>query len=201
MYVFNHCSLNLTPTPLCFYSMSSHCKIYSLISCLLLLSSMFPVVQSRRGGGFGRGGGGGAARRGTWGGESAGRVGWGAGGGHPHQVPPVHTGGSSGHGTGRVVGAAAAGALGGMLIGHGLSSMGQPGYGHGYGHGGYGGYGHGYGYGHGHPRHGAHGGGHSENYNETDMDYYTGAASSGPIYSCVMVCGAVMSFLLGHFLS
>ncbi|KAI7797903.1 prion protein a [Triplophysa rosa] len=183
--------------------MSLHYKIFSSMICLLLMTTMFPVVQLRRGGGFGRGGGG---RGGAWGGGSAGRVGWGAGGGHPHHAPPPHTGGSSGHSTGKVVGAAAAGALGGMLVGHGLSSMAQPGYGHGHGHG-YGGYGHGgygHGYGYGHSRHGAHGNGHSEDHaeshNETDVDYYMGAASAGPVYNCVMVFGAVMSLLLGHFL-
>ncbi|XP_016424733.1 shematrin-like protein 2 [Sinocyclocheilus rhinocerous] len=123
----------------------------------------------------------------------------GGGGGH-YRAPPVHTGGSLGHSAGKVAGAAAAGALGGMLVGHGLSSMARPGYGYGHGYGGYGGYGAGYGHGHGHEGHGGeHSGDHV--HNETDVDYYTDAASSGPIYSCVTVFGLVMSFLLGYILS
>ncbi|XP_051509042.1 uncharacterized protein LOC127414783 [Myxocyprinus asiaticus] len=176
--------------------MFSQYQIFSLI-CLLLLTMLFPAVQSRRGGGFGRGGG---IRNGGWGGSN--RGGWGGGAGQSYHAPPVHTGGSSGSSAGRVAGAAAAGALGGMLIGQGLSSMARPGY----GYGGYGGYGHGYG--HGYPRYGAgHGGGYSgdlaagEFQNETDMEYYMGAASAGPIYSCVTVLGSVMTFLLGQYLS
>ncbi|XP_051965266.1 ctenidin-3-like [Xyrauchen texanus] len=175
--------------------MFSQYKIFSLITCLFLLTMLFPAAQPRRGGAFGRGGG---NRGGGWGGSSNG--GWGGGGGQSYRAPPVHTGGSSGSSAGRVAGAAAAGALGGMLIGQGLSSMARPGY----GYGGYEGYGHGYGQGY--PRYGAgHVGGYSGNAgefrNETNMDYYTGAASAGHIYSCVTVLGPVMSFLFGKYLS
>ncbi len=86
-------SVNLWPCVLTESSgMFSQYKIFSLMNCLLLLTVMFPAVQSGRGGGFGRGGGRG------WGGSSAGRTGWGGGGGH-YQAPPAHTGGSSGHST------------------------------------------------------------------------------------------------------
>ncbi|XP_060737837.1 prion protein a isoform X1 [Tachysurus vachellii] len=178
-----------------------------VLTCVLLLVTLCPDVLSRRGfggiggrwGGIGKAGGGGGA----WGGGGAHRVG-GLSGGHHYKVPHANGGSSSsGSSAGKMAGAAAAGAVGGMMIGHGLGSMSRPGYG--YGHGGYGGYGgYGYGGGHGYPRYA---GGHENGHvrydngagfrNETDMEYYTGAASRGHTYSCVLLFGATVSLLIG----
>lgn len=182
----------------------------SVLTCVLLLLMLCPDVLSRRGGFRGIGG--------RWGG--AGRIGGGGlggtgahkgaaiGGGHHYKAPNIHSSSSSsGSKAGKIAGAAAAGALGGMVIGHGLSSMSRPGYGYGYEwHGGYAGYGHGYGGGHGHPRYGN---GHVRHEdgtdrgirNETDMEYYIGAASRGHTYSYVLVFGTTVTFLISHWIS
>uniref|UniRef100_A0A3Q3FLL6 Uncharacterized protein n=1 Tax=Labrus bergylta TaxID=56723 RepID=A0A3Q3FLL6_9LABR len=146
---------------------------FTVALCLLLLATLVPNSEARRGGGFGRGGGGGGR-------------GWGGGGR-----------------AGKVAGAAAAGAIGGAMLGSALS---RPGYGGGYGGygGGYGGYGGGYG-GYGYPRHGAgYGYGPRPGYEQEgsgDMEYYAGA-SSGPIYnSIIVVIGSLMSLLLGHWVA
>ncbi|XP_027031062.2 glycine-rich cell wall structural protein 1.8 [Tachysurus fulvidraco] len=161
-----------------------------VLSCVLLLLTLCPDVLSRRGfggiggrwGGIRKAGGGGGARRG---GEARGI------GGGPHYKVAHANGGSSSSGSsaGKMAGAAAAGAVGGMMIGHGHGSMSRPGYGHG-GYGGYGGYG--YGGGHGQVRY-DNGAGFR---NETYMEYYTGAASRGLTYSCVLLFGATVSLLI-----
>lgn len=186
-----------------------------VLTCVLLLLTLCPEVLSRRSGfggiggrwgGIGRAGGGGGGG-GGWGGVGAHRGGGGGvGGGHHYKVAYGH-GGSSSSGSssaGKIAGAAAAGALGGMVIGHGLGSMSRPGYAYGHGwHGGHGYDGHGYAGGHGHPRYaGGHGNGHVHHEdgagirNETDMEYYTGSASRGQSYSCVMMLGATVSFFI-----
>lgn len=184
----------------------------SVLTCVLLLATFCPDVLSRRSGfggiggrwgGTGRSGGGG-----SWGGTGAHR-GAGVGGGHHYKAPNAHSGSSSsGSNAGKIAGAAAAGALGGMVIGHGLSSMSRPGYGYGHAwHGGHESYGHGYGGGYGHPRYaGGHGNahGHHENAgmrNETDMEYYVGAASRGQTYSYVLLFSTTMLFAVAHWVS
>lgn len=173
-----------------------------VLTCMLLLLTLCPDVLSRRGGFGGAGGrlGGSGRAKGGWGwGSTGAHRGAGLGGGHH-----VHSGSpSSGSNAGKIAGAAAAGALGGMVIGHGLSSMSRPGYG--YGHAWHGGPG--YGDGHGHPRYtGRHGNGnihhdHKDFRNETEMEYYTGAATRGHSYSCVLLFSATMSFLIGYWVS
>ncbi|XP_026801606.2 prion protein a [Pangasianodon hypophthalmus] len=178
----------------------------SVLTCVLLLLTLCPDVLSRRGGfGGGRWGGIGRTGGGGWGGAGAHR-GAGVGGGHHYKAPHVQSGSSSsGSNAGKIAGAAAAGALGGMVIGHGLSSMSRPGYGRTW-HGGYDGYGPGYGGGYGYPRYsGGHGNGHVGHEdgfrNETDMEYYVGAASRGHTYSCVLLFGTTVSFLIGYWIS
>lgn len=178
----------------------------SVWTCVLLLLTLCPDVRCRRGG-FGGGRWGGAGRAGVgggWGGTGAHR-GAGVGGGHHYKAPNVHGGSSSsGSNAGKIAGAAAAGALGGMVIGHGLSSMSRPGYGYGQAwHGGHDSYRPGYGGGHGHPRYA---GGHHVHHedrgirNETDMEYYVAAASRGHTYSCAMLFGATTSFIIGQWM-
>ncbi|XP_061784307.1 shadow of prion protein 2 [Nerophis lumbriciformis] len=148
-------------------------KLLSVILGVLLLATMAPTPEARRGGGF-RGGG---------------------GGGRPvYRAPPPR---SSGPSTGKIAGAAAVGAIGGTMLGSALS---RPGYGYGGGYGGYGGYG-GFGGGYGYPRVAA---GHAykpayEAEGSGDLEYYTGA-SSGRIYSSIIVLiGTLLSLLLGHW--
>lgn len=135
------------------------------------------------------------------------RFGGGGGGGHVYRPAPAQ---SSGPSAAKVAGAAAAGAIGGSMLGSALS---RPGYGYG-GYGGYGGgyggygYGGGYGGGYGYPRFG--GGGYGGGYGPRpgyeaegsgDMEYYTGA-SSGPIYnSIIVVIGSLVSLLMGHWVA
>lgn len=179
------------------------------VTCALLLLTLCPDALSRRGGFGGMGGRwGGAGRAGVgggWGGSGAHR-GVGVGGGHHYKAPNVHGGSSSSGSSGaKMAGAAAAGALGGMVIGHGLGSMSRPGYGYGHGlSGGYGGYGHGYG---GYPGY-AGGHGYAHRYredgsmrNETDMEYYAGAASRGHAHSYVLLFGTTASLVIRHGIS
>ncbi|XP_053360771.1 prion protein a [Clarias gariepinus] len=175
----------------------------SVLTCALLLLTLCPDALSRRVGFGGMGGrwGGAGKAGGGWGGAGA-HKGAGVGGGHHYKAPHVHSGSSSSSGSnaGKIAGAAAAGALGGMVIGHGLSSMSRPGYG--YGHGWQGGYG---GYGHGYTRYaGGHGNGHVADRgfrNETDMEYYIGAATGGHTSSSVLLFGSTVSFLMAYWVS
>lgn len=146
----------------------------ALWACLLLTATLCPCALARRGRGFGGRMGGMGAR-------------------------PVQGHRSSNTGM-KMAGAAAAGALGGAVVGHGLSSMGRPGY----GYGGYGGYGYG-GYG-GYPRFGGgypSGGRRYENSdefrNETDREYYYDSCSS-PVTNSFVILGSMVSFMIGHWM-
>lgn len=109
------------------------------------------------------------------------------------KTPPTQSKGSSKQGL-KMAGAAAAGAIGGAAIGYGLGSLGRPRYGHGYGHG--------YGYGY--------DGDYSEEdrryyhpdgpgyYNRSDLRYYKGGGSSGPILNTLLIIGSALCiFILG----
>ncbi|XP_035235381.1 prion protein a [Anguilla anguilla] len=150
----------------------------ALWACLLLVATLCPSTVAGRGRGFG----------GRMGGMRMGA-----------RAPPIQTHRSSNTGM-KMAGAAAAGALGGAVVGHGLSSMGRPGY----GYGGYGGYGHG-GYG-GYPRYGggyASGGRRYENggefRNETDGEYYYDSSPSHDT-SAFVILGSMISFMMGHWM-
>ncbi|KAJ8395900.1 hypothetical protein AAFF_G00027830 [Aldrovandia affinis] len=88
----------------------------------------------------------------------------------------------------KLAGAAAAGALGGAALGYGLGSLGRPSYGYGYG-----GdsskedrrlyYADGPGY-----------------WNQSDLRYYRGASSSGPLPRMPLVLGSVVSMVLGSWI-
>ncbi|KAJ8285954.1 hypothetical protein GJAV_G00032870 [Gymnothorax javanicus] len=118
---------------------------------------------------------------------------------------PVRSKSSSNTGL-KLAGAAAAGAVGGAMIGHGLSSMGRPGYGYGgyggYGYGGYGGYG-------GYPRYGGgYGGRRYENTdefrNDTNGEYYYDSgcrqAANGFVILGFMVFFLILHSIPGHWM-
>ncbi|XP_026130428.1 shadow of prion protein-like [Carassius auratus] len=83
-------------------------KVLIIWVWMLLLASLYPWANCRRGGGFG---------------------GRGKGVGVPAKAPPSQSKGRQGL---KLAGAAAAGALGGAVIGYGLGSLGRPRYGYGY---------------------------------------------------------------------
>ncbi|XP_007255021.2 shadow of prion protein 2 [Astyanax mexicanus] len=101
------------------------------------------------------------------------------------KTPPTQSKGSSKQGL-KMAGAAAAGAIGGAAIGYGLGSLGRPRYGHGYG----------YDYSEEDRRyHHPDGPGY---YNRSDLRYYKGGGSSGPILNTLLIIGSVLSiFMLG----